>query len=237
VTTVALAGLNAVRVTRMRRQAGVEPGDHDHLATVGEGLGPPLRLLVIGDSAARGYGLADAGEALPFQVSTRLAKATGRRISTAALATDGHTTADVLAEQAPLVMAHRPDVVVLLVGVNDAFKGRRATQVRHDTRKLLTALSADAPGAALAFVTCPNLRSAPGLAWPLNAVLGLRCRQVAAAQAAVAADLGVPTIQLTRPLREHYGADGFHPGAAGIAAVAEQVARTLVEKEASWISA
>lgn len=236
-TTVTLAGMNAARVARMRRHAGVEPGDHDHLATIGEGLGRPLRLLVIGDSAARGYGLADAGEALPFQVATRLAKATGRRIATAALATDGHTTADVLEAQAPVVKAHRPDVVVLLVGVNDAFKGRRTAQVRHDTRKLLTSLSADAPDAAITFVTCPNLRSAPGLAWPLNAVLGLRCRQVAAAQAAVAADLGVPTIPLTRPLREHYGGDGFHPGAAGIAAVAEQVARTLVEKETSWILA
>jgi lysophospholipase L1-like esterase len=235
-TTVALAGVNAARITRMRRQAGVEPGDHDHLATVGEGLGPALRLLVLGDSAARGYGLAGPAEALPFQVATRLAKATGRRIETAAMATDGHTTVDVLEHQVPLVKAHRPDVIVLMVGVNDAFKGRKIAQVRDDTRRLLTALRQQAPEAALAFVTCPDLRSAPGVAWPLNAALGWRCKRVSRAQRAVADDLGVLVVPLERPLREHYGGDGFHPGASGIAVVAEMAAAVLVDEETSWTS-
>lgn len=237
VTTVALAGANAARVARMRRQAGVEAGDHDHLATVGEGLGPALRLLVIGDSAARGYGLAGSTEALPFQLATRLAKATGRRIETAALATDGHTTNDVLVHQVPLLKAHRPDVIVLMVGVNDAFKGRRAVQVREDTRRVLTAIRAGAPEAALAFVTCPDLRSAPGVAWPLNAALSWRCRRIASAQRDVAGDLDVLTVPLERPLREHYGGDGFHPGARGIALVADMAAEVLVEEETSWTSA
>ncbi len=224
----ALAGLAVVATTvatlggirRLRRSAGVHAHDLDHNATIGEGTGEPLRLLVLGDSAARGYGLQAAAETFPHQLATQLARATGRRVDVASLATDGHRTADVLGEQVPMVRAARPDAVVVSVGVNDAIRVTPHRALREATRALLAGVPAVAGGAAVTFVTCPDLTSAPGFPRPLHLVVGWRCRRVARIQQAVARDLGVAAVALPRPDASMFGVDGFHPGATGQTAMA-----------------
>ncbi len=204
--------------------------DLDHTAIVGEGRGEgvdePVRLLVLGDSAARGYGLREVADTFPHQLAGRLAAATGRRVHVTSLATDGHRTADLLADQLPRVRAARPDAVVVSVGVNDAIRmtsrGELATATRALFARLRAAHGAHAAGGpAVVFVTCPDLGAAPGFPRPLNLAVGWRCRRVARVQQAVAREMDVPTIRLPRPDATMFGADGFHPGAVGHAAMAD----------------
>lgn len=215
-TTVATVG----GIRRLRRSAGVHAHDLDHTATIGEGTGEPVRLLVLGDSAARGYGLQSAGQTFPHQLATHLARATGRRVDVASVATDGHRTADVLGEQVPIVRSATPDVVVVSVGVNDAIRVTPRRALREATRALLVGVQAAAGEATVTFVTCPDLTSAPGFPRPLHLVVGWRCRRVARIQSAVAGDLGVAAVVLPRPEASMFGVDGFHPGAAGQTAMA-----------------
>lgn len=226
--TAAVAGVTATRVRRLRRSAAAHAHELDHRAVLGSGPGEPVRLLVLGDSAARGYGLEDAAQAYPQQVARQLAAATGRRVDVRATATDGHRTADVVVEQLPLVRAARADAVVVSVGVNDAVRGTRGADLRMATRALLAGVLADADGAVVVLVTCPDLAAAPGLPWPVGPLLGRRCRHVGRVQAAVAGDLDVPTVVLPRPGRDLFGADGFHPGAAGHAAMADRTVAALL---------
>lgn len=226
--TAAVAGVTAARVRRLRRSAAAHAHDLDHRAVVGSGPGEPVRLLVLGDSAARGYGLEEAAQAYPQQVARQLAAATGRRVDVRATATDGHRTADVLAEQLPLVRAARPDAVVVSVGVNDAVRGTRGTALRAATRALLAGVLADSDGAVVVLVTCPDLAAAPGPPWPVGPLLGRRCGHVRRVQAAMAEALDVPTVALPAPGRDLFGVDGFHPGAAGHAAMAERTVAAVL---------
>lgn len=225
---VGVVGANAMGVDRLRRRADEHNGELGPVGVVGDGLGEPLRLLVLGDSAARGFGLPSAAESFPALVGAGLARATGRRVDVRSLATDGHRTADVLAEQAPLVRAHAPDVVVISVGVNDAVRGTSRSDLLASTRALADCVAADVDSSDVAFVTCPDLQLAPGLPRPLNRLVGLRCRRVARAQDEALRGAPVRVVDLPRAEVHHYGPDGFHPGVAGHLAMAERAVGRLM---------
>ena len=231
-----LAGTTVVRIQRMRRTAQDHAHDLERSATVGEGLGAPVRLLVLGDSAARGYGLTDPTTAFPQLVARGLATATGRRIAVTSLATDGHRTADVRAEQVPLVRAADPDVVVVSVGVNDAIGRLGPDEVRAQTRDLLDAVEVAGDGALVGFVPCPDLREAPGFGPALRHLVGWSCRRVARAQQQAAAGRDLVVVPLPRPDATMFGADGFHPGAGAHAAMARHVVDALLDHAAEVLA-
>lgn len=224
----AVSATTVVRIRDLRRSAAVHAHDLDHTATVGEGSGEPARLLVLGDSAARGYGLRDVADTFPHQLARHLATATGRPVHVTSLATDGHRTADLATLQAPQVSTARPDAVVISVGVNDAIRMTPRDELELATRDLLAAVTAARPDAAAIFVTCPDLGAAPGFPRPLNLAVGWRCRRVARIQQDVAREAGVSVVALPRPDATMFGADGFHPGAAGQAAMAAVAVDGLV---------
>lgn len=225
-----------VPVRRLRRSAGRHAHDLERTATVGvggDGAGEagavPVRLVVLGDSAARGYGLQVATEAFPQLLAGHVGRALGRSVAVTSLATDGHRTVDVAAMQAEDPVVLDADVVVVSVGVNDAIRLTRRRALASATRHLLDAVTAAAPvGAAVVLVPCPDLSAAPGFPPPLGWLVGWRCRRVERAQVRVAADAGVPTVRLPRPDATMFGDDGFHPGVSGHVAMAEVVARGIV---------
>ena len=81
----------------------------------------PIRLLVLGDSLTAGYGLARADA---FQTRLRQAlEATGQRVELVDGAVSGDTTAGGRSRLPALLKAHRPAVVVIELGGNDALRG------------------------------------------------------------------------------------------------------------------
>jgi lysophospholipase L1-like esterase len=204
----------------------------------------PLRLLVLGDSAADGYGLADPAVAYPHQVAVRLAALTGRPVAVDSKAVDGARTRDVLVRQVPAVAGSAPDLVVVAVGVNEALRGASARRVEMDTRVLLDALAScagpgGAPAVRVVLAPCPDLGGAPGLPWPASTLVGWRCRVVRRAQQRAGAAAGVPVVRFdVRPPAAMFGTDGLHPGTLGAAASAALLARTLTthQEARTWIS-
>lgn len=235
-----LAGVAVHNARSVRRAVARADGTAralDHAANVGEGLGRPLRLAVLGDSSAAGHGLSDASVAFPRQLATRLAKTTGRRVEITSLAREGARTADVVVTQVPRLRRLAPDVVACLVGVNDALDRALPRSVAADTRRLADVLEHTVPGAAVAVAGCPNLRHAPGLPRPLNLLVGLACRRVAGVQRRVLADRVLTYVDLYGPIApEDFGPDGFHPGAQGCGRIAERVVDALSTSEATWTS-
>jgi lysophospholipase L1-like esterase len=220
--TWAVASTAAAVARRRRIAAGVTPLDHDLEVA---GRPPAVRLVVLGDSAAAGHGIGSADDALARQLGRALAGRDGRAVVVTSLAVDGATTPDVCDRQVP-AMDPEVDAVVVGVGVNDALRPGR---LRPDaTRALLAALAHHAPGASVVMVGCPDLGVAPGVPPLLRGLVGRRCRTVARHQQRVAAELGVPFVGLDRSVLApaDFGADGFHPGAAGIG----RLARLVVER-------
>jgi lysophospholipase L1-like esterase len=222
----AMAALRvASRVVALRRDGRSWRGlEHQDVIPGDE---PVLRLVLLGDSAVAGHGLADAAQALPRQIAARLARRTGRAVRIEAHARSGADTADVAEEQAPLLEA--AEVVVIGVGVNDALApGRRVRRVREETARLLAAVRAQVPDAELLLLTCPDLGTAPGIPRALAPGVRWRCRTVAAAQMHAAAEAGARVVATSGPLpADVFGDDGFHPGPAAVERLAERTVAVL----------
>lgn len=219
-------GLAASRVRTMRRDGAMVP---DLAVDVDlSGPGPARRVVVLGDSAGAGFGLADPEQALARRVGRALHLRDGRAVEVRSVARNGATTADVLAEQLPA--AAGAEVVVVVVGVNDAVRRRPTARVAEELAALLAALAdTTAPDARVVLVSCPDLSAAPGLPAVVRPVVGLRCRAVARAQAEVAAAAQVPVVAIPRRdlPPEVFGEDGYHPGVLGHERMAASVLALL----------
>ncbi len=224
----AVAAWEAAQIARVAR--GEDRGGRaDHAATLGTGLGAPLQLVLVGDSAVDGYGLS-VEESLPRQIAARLASRTGRRVEVRSIAVSGATSSDVAEFQVPLLRAAgHLDAVVVGVGVNAALRRRSADEVRTATHAILDGLASAAPSAALAYVPCHDLTEAPGLGPLLRRVLGWRCRAVERAQRRVLEERGVPIAASDRRApAEMFGDDGLHPGASGVEVISSLVVGALM---------
>lgn len=224
----AAAAWEAAAVARVVRHED-DGGRADHATTVGEGVGEPLGLVLLGDSAVDGYGL-DVASALPRQLASRIAVATGRRVRVRSVAVSGARTVDVVTEQLPLLRAAgRVDAVLVGVGVNDVLRRTGGGALEEATTALAGGLRAVAPDAAHVVATCPDLSLAPGLGPVLRRVVGARCRVVARRQRQVLDDAGMLVVAFDEPAAPvFFGEDGLHPGSRANVLLAERAAAALV---------
>jgi lysophospholipase L1-like esterase len=234
---VGLAGHATYRVLRLVRDAPRHLVVLDHDRVVGEGLGEPIDLVVLGDSAADGYAIPDARHAYPHQVAVRLSVATGRRVRVRSLAVSGARTRDLVDDQAFQLRGGAADVVAASVGVNDALRRTPGRELRAATHELVTRLGEVVPDALVVLAGAPDLSTAPGLPPALRRLVGWRCRVVARHQRAVAEERGVAFVAYDHPpTTAMYGPDGLHPGPLGQAAAADATVDTVMRasQEAPW---
>ena len=117
--------------TRPRLQEPVGPRE----GTVGQG--PGLRLLILGDSAAAGVGVATQDDALAGHLPRALAQ--DRTVHWRLAARCGATTASTLTRLMALD-AEPFDVVLIAVGINDAKNGVAKTTYRNNYRTIINTL-------------------------------------------------------------------------------------------------
>jgi GDSL-like Lipase/Acylhydrolase family len=126
-----LQGRHVRRVTpRLAEAAGPRDG------TAGDG--PPLRLLIVGDSAAAGVGVPVQGRALSGQLVAALAAT--HRVSWRLIARTGWTTRDLLV-QIEAEPAARFDVAVTSLGINETTGGVPPARWLRDQAALVALLS------------------------------------------------------------------------------------------------
>jgi lysophospholipase L1-like esterase len=195
------------------------------------GQGLPLRLLVLGDSAAAGVGAGSFDQSLAGQL---VAKLSGSRVvSWQVWARSGSTTKDVI-ETLALKPSTQFDVVVTSIGVNDVTSGL-SQQAYIANYKLCVERLRIVHGAKRIIISgFPPVGQFPALPQPLRWVLGLRCRKLdRALRAAFAGEPGVDFVthgtmdDATLTAADVMSSDGFHPGPLVYADWARQAARFL----------
>lgn len=187
------------------------------------GAGPPLKLLIVGDSAAAGVGAEFQADALSGQLAARLAAT--HRLDWRLWANNGQRARDVLA-LLERNQAETFDAVLTSVGVNDitGLTGKRRWLAQQ--RRIWRVLR-EKYGARHIFVTgLPPMHQFTALPQPLRWVLGQRARQFNRALAcAVAESPGCVLVDVDFPIRPAYlASDGFHPGPPAYAHWAEHAA-------------
>ncbi|GAA2006453.1 SGNH/GDSL hydrolase family protein [Microbacterium ulmi] len=189
--------------------------------------GPPVELLLLGDSIAAGLGAQRPKETL----GARLAKGVGRnlhrpvRLRTAAIV--GSESSALAAQLDALPDQYRADVAVIVVGGNDVtHRVPVATSVGHlelAVRRLRE------HGTAVVVGTCPDLGALRPVPQPLRALGSRLSRQLAAAQAQSAERAGAAVVSTARAVGpffisqpdEMFSLDRFHPSALGYRRTAE----------------
>lgn len=175
------------------------------------GTGPPLRLLVLGDSAAAGVGAPHQEVALLGQVVSRLAEE--RRVTWRLAARTGATTASTLEEIAGLA-DERFDVVVTSIGVNDVTSFLRLETWLGLQARLRARLRGSLGASRILVTGVPPMGRFPALPRPLCWYLGRRARRFdRRLEAALSDEPDVAFVRLELDGDAGLMAeDGFHPG-------------------------
>jgi len=240
----AFAGIVAVQLFRLRRTVFLAlPGfEVDHVVgpDAPESDQPPLRMIVFGDSTVAGVGVERAEHALPMQLAQNLAGRRRRRVHVTSYGWAGARVADLAHDQIPHSLSavppalERAEVVVVVIGSNDATHRTPPRRYRARLREALGLIRAAAPNADVALAGIPNLRGTlrhvEPLIWLTDQYARLLrpiSRQEAERAGAAFADLAA---RLPASLTRRPGAlspDRFHPSALGYGAWAEVIADAL----------
>lgn len=227
--TVALGPLLLAQGRRVRRRVPLLPEPAG--AREGEvGSGVPLRLLILGDSAAAGVGARTQDEALSGQLAVSLAPTF--RLRWKLLAFTGATTADML-DRLQGLPAEPFDVVVTSLGVNDVTGRVPLAAWRRAQRELIGVLQTRCDARHILLSGLPPMHRFPALPQPLRWYVGNRARDFNRALANVAASRhGCEFLALGHEMMDAsaIAGDGFHPGPPIYALWAREAARRIVQR-------
>lgn len=179
------------------------------------------RLLVLGDSSAVGTGVSDMTDAIAGQLARRLPGGASWRV----VGANGLRSDEVLALHLDKALATPSDLMVVLVGWNDALQLRSPRAFAASTGALLDALRTGNPDARIVLVATPQFGRFAVYPQPLRAVLGAQVAGLTRAAARVAAARGIPLVEGFDGV--HVSDDRFHPDATGYAELADAIAAAL----------
>ncbi|MGW4521658.1 SGNH/GDSL hydrolase family protein [Amycolatopsis sp. NPDC004378] len=191
------------------------------------GSGEPLRLAVLGESTVDGVGAATHEEALTGCLARELARG-GRAVRWQAVGRTGANARTVRDELVPLV--HPADLVVIALGVNDTIELRTAAGYRRDLLSLVVELRRRLGPVDVVLAGVPPMARFPALPRPLRDVLSARSAALDEAAAALARVPGVRHVPMDPALLDPtaFASDNFHPGPAGYARWAHNLALPVI---------
>ncbi len=183
--------------------------------------GPPLHLLVLGDSIAAGLGAERPKDTFGARIARALAAEVRRPVALRTAAVVGSESAALAGPLDGLPDGYRADVALIVVGGHDVtHRVPVATSAGHLEAAVARLRES---GAEVVVGTCPDLGALRPVPQPLRALGSRMSRQLAVAQAAVAVREGAYAVSLadvvgpfviTNP-DEMFSLDRFHPSALG----------------------
>nr|WP_211318868.1 SGNH/GDSL hydrolase family protein [Nocardioides silvaticus] len=187
--------------------------------------GPAIRIALLGDSSAAGYGVDRVEETPGALLASGVSRHADRRVYLKGLCVVGARSSD-LKEQVDRALLIEPDVAVILIGGNDVvgtvLPRQSVRYLSEAVRRLRKA------GAEVVVGTCPDLGTVQPIAPPLRQVARTWSRRIAAAQTIATLEEGGRTVSLGSILGPDFaaapavlfGPDQFHPSAEGYRALA-----------------
>lgn len=205
--------------------------------------GRTIQCLVIGDSAAVGYGMVTSDTTPTGLIGLGVAHVLDAPVEMRCRAVVGAQTSDLMGQIDLAGDDFRPDVAVIVIGTNDVthqvLPRTSARQLADVVRRLTEA------GCEVVVGTCPDLGTVRPIRQPLRLVARLLSRQLAREQTVAVVNAGGRAVSLgnllgkvfTEKREIMFGADHFHPSATGyanmVSVLIPAVTASLREKEVS----
>jgi lysophospholipase L1-like esterase len=194
---------------------------------------PPIRVAVLGDSSAAGYGVHRDRDTLAAQLAIGVSAIARRPVHISNAAVVGARSSQLHEQIGALTEAH-PEVAVISIGTNDVTHRVHPTEAIPHLASAVTELRA--LGAEVVVCTCADLGAVRALRQPLRYYAHLLSRRMATAQTIAVVEAGGRTVSLgdlLGPLfatqRELFSDDQFHPSAAGYATAAEATLPSVLD--------
>jgi len=249
VLTGGAIGLIVAEAKLARRAIGPAKGDPPRADGVyGAWYASPgvevIRIAVLGDSSAAGYGVTESARTPGALLASGLAEAAGSPVRLQNVAKVGGQSSD-LGWQLERVLASGPDgraphAAVIMIGANDV---THRVKVAESVRFLGDAVRRlRAAGVEVVVGTCPDLGTIRPVAQPLRRLARRWSRQLAAAQTMEVVSAGGRTVSLgsllgpefdARP-EDMFGPDRFHPSAEGYATAAMALLPSVAAAIGRW---
>ncbi len=181
---------------------------------------PAIRIALLGDSSAAGYGVDRVEDTPGAHLGTSIAAQADRRVHLRSFAVVGAQSSDLGAQVDSAIPTH-PDLAVMLIGANDVTHTvRPSASVRHLAEAVRRLREADV---AVVVGTCPDLGTIRPIPPPLKQVAREWSRRLAAAQTITVVENGGRSVSLRDVLGKEFeaapallfGPDQFHPSADG----------------------
>jgi acyl-CoA thioesterase I len=175
-------------------------------------------ILVFGDSLSDGFML-KRSEAYPALLAKKLHAVGLNFLVTNASASGGRTNGGV--ERLPPHLKHKIDILVLELGINDAFRGVSIDQIQNNLQEIIDKVKARNPNArvVIAGIQLPRYSADDYVSAYGRMFADLAAKnQAALVPYLLEGVIGNPSLNL---------ADGIHPNAAGQKILAENVWRVL----------
>jgi lysophospholipase L1-like esterase len=182
--------------------------------------GPAIKVALLGDSGAAGYGVDRVVETTGALLASGLAEQADRRVHLRSYAFVGARSSD-LSAQIDRALPTEPNLAVVLIGANDVTHSVLPSQsVRYLSEAVTRLLEA---GAEVVVGTCPDLGTVQPIPPPLKQVGRAWSHRLAAAQTIAVVEAGGRSVSLASILGPEFeaapaimfGPDRFHPSADG----------------------
>jgi lysophospholipase L1-like esterase len=187
--------------------------------------GPAIRIALLGDSSAAGYGVDTVEETPGALLGSGVAAGADRRVHVREFCRVGAQSKDLRA-QVDAALPTDPNVAVILVGANDVtglVTPAESVRFLAESVRRLRAAEVD-----VVVGTCPDLGTVQPIPQPLRYLVRLWSRRIAAAQTIAVVEAGGRTVSVGDILGPEFaaapallfGPDQYHPSAAGYASLA-----------------
>jgi lysophospholipase L1-like esterase len=233
VATTGLMGLmwGEVKLARSRIPVAKDPpppsNDTTWAAAGVSRTRPPIRIAVLGDSTAAGYGAYRDRDTPGAQIAIGISEAARRPVHLTNVAVVGAESPDLDVQIDALGRA-RPELAIIMVGANDVTELTKPSIAVPYLEAAVTRLRA--MGAEVVVGTCPDLGTIRPLAQPLRTYAARLSRNLAREQTVAVIRAGGRTVSLGdllgplfRTNLDYFAEDRFHPSAAGYAEAARAV--------------
>lgn len=121
-----------------------------------------MRYLALGDSYTIGTGASHPNNSWPAIIAARLTHEVGRRILLTNPAVNGFTTLDLIEDELPVFRRLKPDLVTILIGVNDLVRERTPADYRASLVRIYDEVAKEkAPDGRVFAVSIPNWSVVP----------------------------------------------------------------------------
>jgi lysophospholipase L1-like esterase len=228
VTSMLGAGLAAVMwgeaklaERRIPRATEAPPISHDTVwAAPGVSVArPPIRIALLGDSTAAGYGVQRDRDTPAAQLAIGISAAARRPVHVTNVAVVGAESKHLL-DQYQALGGARIELAVIMIGANDVTELTKPAEAVPYLEKLVRKLRAR--GAEVIVGTCPDLGTIRPISQPLRAYARRLSRRMAREQTVAVVRSGGRTVSLGDVLGplfasrlELFSADRFHPSEEG----------------------